>query len=1000
MGRSSNVRWFTWALPIAVIVASPVIGEAQTTPSTCPGVPLLCGMTCRLDPFGTPIYCSNGQCTCAPGYDTRSGPNGLVCVPTQPEVIGTEARDSGDLGDMKYSCPGFCSSDADNRFGGAVPWPPVGNACQGGSQGGTRCFSNDDCTGTCGPKTTGQCQGGTRDGLSCKEQSDCPGNKARCVAMGFCSGHGGLCETDADCSGQCAPVRYKPFDLVPVHGIAPGGEAFMPVWGNQANQCGDQGLSPRCSGGSNDAASCNTSADCPGGTCTPVGNCRGGSNATGTCFASAECAGTCGPKTHGQCQGGTRDGLNCNEPADCPGTGAQCVLMGFCSGRGALCQSDADCAGQCVPVGQCSTDGRTCSGDADCPRGGTCDAVRTWVGCAPDPFPFCFGLQDSDEGDFDYPSCHSSEGCGSCGDVDCGDWKPSRSAPPGSHDACSECGHCVHTFTDAWPFIDNTATCSVGATIGIDGGVSDPARIDFPNNGVVYRAPTRWESFCDALFGCAIDQDYTWDMESPGRELFDTNDQFAYHQGCADETHGRVHIEHNAFESVRHFVATDWGAANQWWRALAAVVGSNVFGGDEGDNNVRCFVKSFVNPGLSCPPSENVDADCSLHDPMAVVAGIPSIDCADDSYQGTDEIHPVLGMALRIQEDPTQGTCQGGSNGGGTCHTGADCAGTCGPKTQGQCQGGTRDGLSCKEQSDCPGNKARCVATGFCSGHGGQCESDADCSGQCGGVGEQWTFFYRQTGDTGPCGGNSYSRCLSTFKLPLGLPQVPGNGVLTGADVHLDWHAWRMDDSVPTDVNVDSSFDLTNGTVLSITLPHFDEGVVGLVTVTPTLDTTPPQLTCPAPIVDDATAPSGAVVSYAPTASDNCSVASVPCTPPSGTTFAVGDTTAACTASDAANNTTSCRFTVHVKGAAEQTGDLIAAVDGLATKSGMRDSLLAKLKAARAKLPGRNPTAACGPLHAFINELNAQRGKGLSASDADALVSAARQVVAVNGCGH
>src|SRR5204862_5259508 len=134
-------------------------------------------------------------------------------------------------------------------------------------------------------------------------------------------------------------------------------------------------------------------------------------------------------------------------------------------------------------------------------------------------------------------------------------------------------------------------------------------------------------------------------------------------------------------------VANDWGAANQWWRAFTNVVGSNVFQGEQGDNNVRCFVKSFVNPGLTCPPSEDVDADCSLHDPMAVVAGLPSIDCADDAYQGTGEIHPVLGMALRIQEDPTLGTCQGGSNEGDICRADADCAGTGGPQTTGHCPG-------------------------------------------------------------------------------------------------------------------------------------------------------------------------------------------------------------------------------------------------------------------------------------------------------------------------
>jgi hypothetical protein len=272
-------------------------------------------------------------------------------------------------------------------------------------------------------------------------------------------------------------------------------------------------------------------------------------------------------------------------------------------------------------------------------------------------------------------------------------------------------------------------------------------------------------------------------------------------------------------------------------------------------------------------------------------------------------------MAVRIQEDPTLQTCHGGSNDGRTCQSNSDCAGTCGPKTTGQCQGGTRDGLVCNNTNlTCPGTGAQCVAMGFCSGNGGLCQSDADCAGQCQVVGQQWAFFYRQTGDTGPCGGNSYSRCLSTFKLPLGLPDVPGNGVLTGADVHLDWHAWRMDDSVPTDVNADTSFDLTNGTVLNITLPHFDEGVVGLVTVKPTVDTTAPQITCPANVnkpVD--LGKCTAVVTYPPpTISDDCSVTAT-CNPPSGSTFPLGTTNVTCTATDQAGLSSSpCGFNVAV----------------------------------------------------------------------------------------
>jgi CSLREA domain-containing protein len=83
-------------------------------------------------------------------------------------------------------------------------------------------------------------------------------------------------------------------------------------------------------------------------------------------------------------------------------------------------------------------------------------------------------------------------------------------------------------------------------------------------------------------------------------------------------------------------------------------------------------------------------------------------------------------------------------------------------------------------------------------------------------------------------------------------------------------------------------------------------------------DTQPPAITCPANITATANAGENcAVVSYTtPTASDNCAGATTSCTPPSGTCFPVGTTTVNCTATDAANNTASCSFTVTVQAAA------------------------------------------------------------------------------------
>ncbi len=79
-------------------------------------------------------------------------------------------------------------------------------------------------------------------------------------------------------------------------------------------------------------------------------------------------------------------------------------------------------------------------------------------------------------------------------------------------------------------------------------------------------------------------------------------------------------------------------------------------------------------------------------------------------------------------------------------------------------------------------------------------------------------------------------------------------------------------------------------------------------------DTTAPTLSCAN--ITKSTDPNqcAAVVSFAPTASDNCSGVGTPtCTPPSGTSFPKGTTSVTCTVKDAANNQSApCSFTVTV----------------------------------------------------------------------------------------
>jgi hypothetical protein len=78
-------------------------------------------------------------------------------------------------------------------------------------------------------------------------------------------------------------------------------------------------------------------------------------------------------------------------------------------------------------------------------------------------------------------------------------------------------------------------------------------------------------------------------------------------------------------------------------------------------------------------------------------------------------------------------------------------------------------------------------------------------------------------------------------------------------------------------------------------------------------DTTPPDITCPAPIVSECSSPEGAVVSFEAQAVDLCDPApGLTCDPPSGSLFPSGMTMVTCTAADRAGNQAVCSFAVAV----------------------------------------------------------------------------------------
>ncbi len=164
---------------------------------------------------------------------------------------------------------------------------------------------------------------------------------------------------------------------------------------------------------------------------------------------------------------------------------------------------------------------------------------------------------------------------------------------------------------------------------------------------------------------------------------------------------------------------------------------------------------------------------------------------------------------------------------------------------------------------------------------------------------------------------------------------------------------------------------------------------------TSSMDTTPPEITVPGDLTVNATSPDGAVVEFTATATDDVDGSvSVDCTPASGSTFAIGDTTVVCTAEDNSGNEATESFTIHVAGAMEQLDYLFAAVEGIGPGTSLAD-MVSEVQAA---LGGGDNAEACEILNAFVNHLEAQAGKHVDALVADALIADATRLRAVLGC--
>lgn len=145
-----------------------------------------------------------------------------------------------------------------------------------------------------------------------------------------------------------------------------------------------------------------------------------------------------------------------------------------------------------------------------------------------------------------------------------------------------------------------------------------------------------------------------------------------------------------------------------------------------------------------------------------------------------------------------------------------------------------------------------------------------------------------------------------------------------------------QDATVSADANCQGSAEVNNGSYDPdgdpITLAQAPPSPYGLGTTSVTLavtddkgasdscsasvtvnDDTPPNITCPGNQTAECTGPNGASASFSATATDNCNgVITTGCSPASGSTFPLGDTTDTCTATDNAGNKSDCSFTVTV----------------------------------------------------------------------------------------
>ena len=164
-------------------------------------------------------------------------------------------------------------------------------------------------------------------------------------------------------------------------------------------------------------------------------------------------------------------------------------------------------------------------------------------------------------------------------------------------------------------------------------------------------------------------------------------------------------------------------------------------------------------------------------------------------------------------------------------------------------------------------------------------------------------------------------------------------------------------------------------------------------------DTEPPHITCPSSPPLEPTCPSGAIATFAATATDNCGVQSIGYSSAPGSVFPIGTTTVTATATDVHGNTASCSFTITVKTNQAVINDMINRVNATSLSGSQKQGLISFLNSALGYINSGDYSHACDKLDSFISKVQnyIQNGQ-MKAAEGNPLILSSQHVRNAIGC--